>query len=646
VGLLRFLAEYGASHPTSYRVIRTFVTRIALSVGEGAVHTAARAALSRLRGGFHAWLGTPSRVAVDPETGLEYRWEDVVAFSDDVPAEARERLLEALRSTSMLREGVFLFSKGATVGLSNILPGGVWIRLLGADHGKTVYRLAVKARSGEQFDMAVNVNHELSDEQVAEEIDWLVVCSAAGERGPLAEEFGGWWPEYGLWTEEFISGDTLDRSLKRISRRPQESSRLHAVWLHTAWSGLAAYVDFWDRTGRRLEVADPKPANVVAPTHDYHTSARLVSISSRRPFTSITAMLATFQRLFIEPVEREHPQLVGLAGWDTTCAALLEVVGEEEGQRLLQQVLDDPASADEGELRQRVTGFLESVRARGFLPLRLFFARKRYRKWARLNPEATTHARARTLGEIYSTYALQTLQESYPEVRTRFFRDTVFRAAAPAFARGLDGVILRLRRRELEADELSAVVADIRAHLDLDEDDDYFLTRLCYPYLRPEDEAAYVDASAAGVQQSEMVVTVIDTHGDPYRIRHALSAKEIGRLQRHFSAAKLPVQFRKEHRFLVALSERGNLMGGLFYELIPEFRTAHMDKIVVADAYRGRGISRQLIEELCNRGRAEGLGSITTGFFRPQFFYRLGFSVERRYAGLVRRLVDEAPAAT
>jgi long-chain acyl-CoA synthetase len=646
LGLLGFLAEYGASHPTSYRAIRTFVTRIALSAGGEPVQAAARGALARLRDGFHAWLGSPSRVAVDPETGQEYRWEDVVAFSDDVQPQARERLLEALRSTSMLREGVFLFSQGATVGLTDILPGGIWIRLLGADHGKTVYRLAVKTRGGEQFDLAINVNHELTEEQVAEEIDWLVVCSAVGERGPLAEEFGGWWPEHGLWTEEFISGDTLDRSLKRISRRPQERSRLHAVWLHTAWSGLAAYIDFWDRTGRRLEVADPKPANVVVPTHDYHTSARLVSISARRPFGSITAMLATFQRQFIEPVEREHEQLAGLAGWDTTCAALLEVVGEEEGQRLLQQVLDDPASAQQGELRSRVECFLESVRQRGFLPLRLFFARKRYRKWARLNPEATTRARARTLREIYSTYALETLQEGYPEARSRFFRDTVFRAAGPAFAEGLDGVIRRLRRRELEADELGAAVADIRAHLELEEDDDYFLTRLCYPYLQPEDEATYVDASAAGVQQSEMVVTVIDTRGDPYRIRHALSAKEIGRLHRHFAGAKLPVQFRKEHRFLVAVSERGNLMGGLFYELIPEFRTAHMDKIVVAEAYRGRGISSQLIEELCNRGKTAGLASITTGFFRPQFFYRRGFSVERRYAGLVRRLVDEAPAAT
>ena len=40
-----------------------------------------------------------------------------------------------------------------------------------------------------------------------------------------------------------------------------------------------------------------------------------------------------------------------------------------------------------------------------------------------------------------------------------------------------------------------------------------------------------------------------------------------------------------------------------------------------------------------------GFLSLTTGFFRPQFFYRHGFTVEGRYAGLVRPLVDEKAEA-
>ena len=279
------------------------------------------------------------------------------------------------------------------------------------------------------------------------------------------------------------------------------------------------------------------------------------------------------------------------------------------------------------------------------MPRRLFFAAKRYRRWERLNPDATQNARAHTLQEIFLTYGLAALSADYPESRARFYRETVFRHASEVLCEGLDDLIGRLRRRELDRDELSAAVSDLRAHLSLDADEDYFLARLSFPYLRPDDATAFVDAAAGGTQQSEMVVTYEDSDGRPFQIRHALSAKEIGRLHHLFLAAKLQVQFRPEHRFLVAINERGSLLGGLFYEVEPEEHSAHMDKVVVAEALTGRGIARVLIEELCNRLRTAGYRTLTTGFFRPQFFYRLGFTIERRYAGLVRSLTDDGNEA-
>ena len=31
---------------------------------------------------------------------------------------------------------------------------------------------------------------------------------------------------------------------------------------------------------------------------------------------------------------------------------------------------------------------------------------------------------------------------------------------------------------------------------------------------------------------------------------------------------------------------------------------------------------------------------VTTGFFRPEYFYRFGFKIERKYAGLVKDLLE------
>ncbi len=641
--LLEFLADYGAVHPSTYRPLRTFVTRLATGASDARVRQLAVEARTRLENGFRAWIGGPSRIAVDPETGLEYRWDDVVTFADDVDDDARRRLLAAFTSTPILREGVFLFSGGPVVRLDDILPQGVWIRLLGTDHGKSVYRVAVKTRQREQYDLAVNLNRTLSPDEIREEIDWLVVCSDARQGPPLVEEFGGYWPEHGLWTEEFIAGEPLDRALRRLSRRAQDRERYTGIWPFAAWSALSAYVDFWDRTGRRLVIADPTAGNVVVPMHDYHTGARLVSVALRSPFRSTWQLLCSLRDTFLAGVEAEHPDLEGVVGWDVVASSVLEVVGEEEGLQLIRTAAGDAREAGEADAAGRLAAFAEAVEGRGFLPRRLFFAAKRYRRWRRLASDATLDACARTLHEVYRTYGLDELVAVYPEARARFFRETVFRDAGPPLADGLEEIIGRLRRREINPDELGAAVADLRAHLRPGPEDDYFLARLSFPYLRPEDEAAYVEAEAGGTPQSEMVVTYDDREGRAYRIRHALSPKEVARLHRLFLAAKLPVQFRPEHRFLVALTDRGHVIGGLFYEVQPDSHAAHMDKVVVAEAFQGQGIAGALLEELANRLRSAGFRSLTTGFFRPQFFYRYGFTVERRYAGLVRSLTGDEP---
>ena len=637
-----FLSSYGTTHPTQYSRLRAFFTRAIMIAHHLEAREKAAEAKQILAKGFRIWLGAPSRVAVDPETGLEYRWEDVIEFSDEIELDTRRHLLDAFRRTPIIREASFLLTATPRViHLDDILPGGVWIRLLGESHGKSVFRVAIKTRVGQQLDLALNLNRSLPPDDAKEEINWLIICSEPRGPGPLVEVFGGSWPEDDLWTEEFIPGETLDHAVNRLARKQQEQpERLDAWWPFAAWAALGAYVDFWNRTGRRLVVADPSPANVIVPLHDYLSGARLVSISSRAPFDSLPTMLRSFYRFFITPVEEAHPNLIGLASWDILFSAVLEIIGEQEGAALLRVVLET-ATTEDREMAESLRLFLDSVSRRGFLPRRLFFAAKRYRRWDRLNPDATLSARAHTLQEIYMTYGLGSLRSMYPESRARYFRETVFRNASEVLTSGLEDLIDGLRSGDLERDELSSAVADLRAHLSLEPDEDYFLARLSYPYLKPEDPTAFVQAAAGGTHQSEMVVTYEDSEGRPYQIRHALSAKEVGRLHRLFLNAKLQVQFRPEHRFLVAIDDRGNLLGGLFYEEQPEDHTAHMDKIVVADGFSGRGIARALIDELRNRLLTAGYRSLTTGFFRPQFFYRLGFKVERRYAGLVAPLTDK-----
>ena len=636
--LLRFLSEYGASHPTKYRSLRAFLTGGMLAADRPGIRREAAHALEVLRDGFREWLGAPQRIAVDPETGQEYRWEDVVVFEDGIEPEVRARILSAVKGTALVREAIFLFSGGATVRLSDVPPGGVWIRHLGTRHGKSVYRATVQTRSEGAHDLAINVNRSLPREQVDEEIDWLVLCGESGGRDPLVEDFGGFWREQDLWSEEFIAGETLERATRRLSRDASEQERLRQMWPFFAWSALTAYVDFWNRTGRRREISDPSLSNVIVPTHDYHTGARIVSISGRRPHRGILPMIRSFWEDFVEPAQSQYPFLEGLVGWDVVFSSVLEVVGEAEGLRMLRDVLWQNRDSEPEEFRRALDLYVSTVETRGFLPMRLFFAAKRYRRWAHLSVGATHEAGARTLQELFDTYGLQRLAGAYPEVRARLFRETVFQDAPEPLARGLEEIIGGMRRREIQGDDLVDAVSALRARLTLGPDEDYFLARLSFPHLRPEDAAGFVRVDLGGRRQSEMMVVLEDQDGNHFRVRHALNPKEVGQLHRLFLAAKLDVRFRPEHQYLLALNERGQIIAGIYYEVEEGGVSAHLEKIAVAERYRKKGVADSLMREFFHRLRAAGIKTVTTGFFRPEYFYAHGFVIEKRHAGLVKNL--------
>jgi hypothetical protein len=160
--LCDLLTGYGSTHPTQYSRLRAFFTRAVMIAHHPEAREKAADAKRRLAQEFRVWLGSPSRVAVDPETGLEYRWEDVVEFSDEVDGDTRRHLLDALRRTPIIREASFLLTASPRViHLDDIVPGGVWIRLLGESHGKSVFRVAIRTRVREQLDLALNLNRSL-----------------------------------------------------------------------------------------------------------------------------------------------------------------------------------------------------------------------------------------------------------------------------------------------------------------------------------------------------------------------------------------------------------------------------------------------------------------------------------------------------
>jgi GNAT superfamily N-acetyltransferase len=191
------------------------------------------------------------------------------------------------------------------------------------------------------------------------------------------------------------------------------------------------------------------------------------------------------------------------------------------------------------------------------------------------------------------------------------------------------------------SDDLITMVSGLKGHVERGSEEEYFLTRLTYPHLQPGDMAELLITEAGGARQADVVVTLEDNQGRPFFIRHPINPREVATLHKLFLAAKLEVTFRPEHHYLVAVGPRGDLLGGIFFEVMHEEERAHLEKIVVSERVRRQGISDALMYELFKRLRADGIRTVTTGFFKPGYFYQFGFAIERGYAGLAKDLTAE-----
>ena len=318
-------------------------------------------------------------------------------------------------------------------------------------------------------------------------------------------------------------------------------------------------------------------------------------------------------------------------------SGVTECEGEEKAIQLINKFISDIRSdekiKDKDEILFRAEEFVKSVLNEGFIPRNLFFAIKRFHRWRTLNADADLNAQAQMLYELYETYQLFDLEQEYITTRPIFFLNTAFVDSSETIKKSLTEINGKLRSGEVEAEKSQQLYSELLSLPNLSEEDKFFLTRLNYPYLKPKDTAALIRGESFGGDESNLVVQLSDEDGNPFIIRSPVSPKEITRLHSLFLESNLIVNFRPEHRFLVALSERGFIIGGLFYEMIDE-ETVHMEKIVVSIRYRKTGISESLMNEFLKRLKSRHFRYVTTGFFRPEYFYKFGFKVEKKYSGL------------
>jgi long-subunit acyl-CoA synthetase (AMP-forming) len=633
VGAMRLVTATAIAHPLWYHRVRVPLARLTLHE-DSAIAARAGEEHDRLRRGFSNWIGPNLRLAIDPQTGAEYGWKDVLVFDPNVPPAAQHHLLQAIQDSTIVRASVFLLGRGVLLSLADIPPGGASVSLLGRQHGKSVFRLSIHTRGREVFDVAINVADDMNFAELRQEVSWLL---AAGAVPPLVEQFGGYFAEWGIFTEEFIPGDTVERQVARLVRQG-EPKRIRTLWPFIVWTALEGHVRFWDRTGRRVALREPSPAAFIVPSHDYHSGARLVSISDRTPCATLDELVDRFERSFVSRIEASRPELRDEVNDALLFSAVVEALGHDRGVSLLTE------AAQESRRAVAIETFLEHVRQDGFTPKQVHFAARRYARWIEVNPAATLEARGKMLFDLWGTYRLAEVEASWPDTRIRFFRRTVFAPARPELGAALDRLMARARALPPGGLDLEEDVAALRGAMPPTAEEDYFLARLTYRHLSPTDQAALISMPSGGHYVTELVVALSDEEGSRFTVRGPVSPREVARLLQMFHDSNLQVTFTADHEFLLCLDPKETVIGGLFYKQVSPDRV-HLEKIVVGRKHRGKGVADGLVAELFRRIAARDVRRLETGYFQPEYLRRYGFRTDPTSGGLVRDIEPASAAA-
>lgn len=646
--ILSLICEYGKIHPTQFISSRAELIWWQLPKSPSQIQSSAQKEYYNLINGFRLWIGPNTSLTIDRETKEEYTWSDVLTFDDNVSNTHKIILLKAISTTALIKEAIFLFSNDTILQLSDIPRNGVWIKHLITNSHKISFRVLVKTISYGTYNIVLNLNKSLDRDFFEEEIKWLILMgSPRAGLNQLVEKFGGYWPEESIYTEEYITEDTVNIQLSRFKDEINSNSkkdRWQMRWLHYIWNGVQAYIEFWHRTECKLAIYPPVPDNLIIPPHDYNTGNRIISISDRKEVGSIGQFYLDLYVHYIINTEIKYPGLKHMADWELIFTATLEAMKVKKGIPILKMLKDDLSTKETkskfsqlGLTENRINSFLNDFDTFGVLTKPVVFAALRYERWLDLNNNATNEAKASILKELYHDYNLNTLLDEYPETRVRFFMMTCLKNSGDRLNTYFQSIIKDMREKSLSPWNLKDRIENILIDTKLKEDEKFFLPRMLYPHIDAADYVELAKTKKGDKKNLELVFKTEDSIGNIYTIRPPFQPKEIAKFQTIISKENLSVTFNVNHEFLFLLNSRNKVVGGLYYKVKNNLRV-HLEWVVIMNKYQQRNLSERLMNDFFNRMLRNGHSIVTVGFYHENFFYKQGFKIDQSFGGLVKKL--------
>jgi len=437
----------------------------------------------------------------------------------------------------------------------------------------------------------------------------------------------------------YVSDLTVWEKIREFSsvRGPGTTPPSRMRWHQLMVRAMAVVVRGWRNSGRSIIPGLITPNNIVVPEPDFRKGAVQNSLSGWKPYEGPMSLILPLWRNMYQHTISHYPWTREYLENEWIFESFIEALGVEVAGPWLAELLEELTLKGPDKLGQQfqdtLTGFLSDLDGQYYKPLALKGAIHKFMEWEIVNAKAPLKARLEILEELSRLYRLDRL----PEIaRFTLYRHTYFREADLGLLDTFDRLLTRMfRHPELRATQM-VELSDLQAAL-TDIEDRTAFNRLAFPLRQGADR---VEVRTVGPKDRGQVLVrsaFDDRYGRSYVVEEPAGPAEVGQLYRLFLRAGYPKTPSKSDRYLVAMDEAEQIIGGVVYhELDPG--AVFLDGIVVTQALAERGIAAAILQDFCTRLKALGFDTIKTHFFLRRFYQKHGFRVDQRWGGLVRFL--------
>ncbi len=631
--LFRLLADFGRYHPEFYNSIREELVCWIMHTDDPELAASARREFNTMADWFEAHLLQDYK-GLDPKY-----WEGKIGFQEGLSQAEVSKLKDVLIGTTFLKQSIKLAFNGEILCLDEIRTDGIWVSRIISRFDDSRYRVSVNTKAGKHFDLQLIINSSADQSRIQETIFWYIVLKGYPFGTSMLPDFGCCRPELGALSMAYVSDLTVWEKIREFSsvRGPGTSPPTSLQWHQLLVRAMSVVVKGWRNSGHRIIPGLITPNNIVVPEPDFRKGAVQNNLAGWKYYEGPLSLIRPMWRNIYQHTLSHYPWIEPYLDQRWIFEAFVEAMGVEDSLKYFHELRDEIAGGATNNLGPKfivaLDEFIVHLETRYYVPRPLVGAIARFNEWQRINTQSSVKARLGIIEELSRLYRIGRLGDI---ARFSLFRGTYFKEADIHLLDIFDRLLVRMHRfPQLRATQM-VELSELQSGLTRSDDRQAF-NRMVFPHRRKDET---VEVAAVGSGEVDKVVvrsTITDEHKRQYLVCEPSGPADVGQLYRLFLQAGFPKSISSADRYLVAMDDAEQIIGGAVYRL-QNNRPVFLDGIVVSQALWERGIASAILDDFITRMRSQGVGTIRTHFFLRQFYQRHGFRLDTRGGGLVRNL--------